>query len=207
MLHYFAHSTEPLNTKKASSCTMTSVNIESIGKIVKFIRCRVKLTPTVGIICGSGLGKLADAVNHSITIPYKEIPRFPQCTVAGHKGNLVFGTFGTKNVVFMQGCFHGYEGYSNEEITIPIRVMKLLGVRTVLISNAAGGLNTKLKRGDLVIIKDHISMPSLGLQPALIGPNDERFGPRFTTASDVYDEQLRRLMLKIASEKGLEKLG
>ncbi|KAA0199067.1 Purine nucleoside phosphorylase I inosine and guanosine-specific, partial [Fasciolopsis buskii] len=182
----------------------TTASFESIDKIVKSIRERISLMPTIGVICGSGLGKLADAVQQSIKIPYQEIPGFPQSTVPGHKGNLVFGTIGPKNVMVMQGRFHSYEGYSNEEISIPIRVMKLLGVNTILISNAAGGLNKKLKVGDFLIIKDHISMPGLALHCVLVGPNDDRFGPRFPATSDAYDKQLRSLMLKIANEKGMK---
>ncbi|KAA3677944.1 purine-nucleoside phosphorylase [Paragonimus westermani] len=175
---------------------------EAIQKTAEFIRSRTTLNPTVGIICGSGLGKLASAVKNPQLIKYEDIPNFPRTNVVGHEGNLIFGTLGGKSVMVMQGRFHLYEGYGNEAIIIPIRLMKILGVETILVSNAAGGLNRNLKLGDLVIIRDHISFPGLALKNVLIGPNDERFGTRFVATSDAYDVKLRRAFQRIVQQQG-----
>ncbi|KAF7257915.1 hypothetical protein EG68_04616 [Paragonimus skrjabini miyazakii] len=188
---------------------------EAIQKTAEFIQSRIKLNPTVGIICGSGLGKLANAVKNPQLIKYEDIPNFPRTNVVGHEGNLIFGTLGDKSVMVMQGRFHLYEGYGSEavrvdltlihlksQIIIPIRLMKILGVKTILLSNAAGGLNRNLKLGDLVIIKDHISFPGLALKNVLIGPNDERFGTRFVATSDAYDVKLRRAFQTIVQQQG-----
>ncbi|GAA35173.2 purine nucleoside phosphorylase [Clonorchis sinensis] len=179
----------------------TTANFEDVNAIAQFIKSKVDLTPEVGIICGSGLGKLADAVQNSKVLAYRDISGFPQSTVEGHKGNLVFGTMGDKKVVVMQGRFHPYEGYSNHQIAIPIRVMKQLGVKTILASNAAGALNRQLKLGDLVMIKDHIYLPGLCLNNVLVGKNEDRFGPRFPAISDAYDPHLRLLFKQIAEEQ------
>ncbi|KAF8565255.1 hypothetical protein P879_04193 [Paragonimus westermani] len=189
---------------------------EAIQKIAEYIRSRTTLSPTVGIICGSGLGKLASAVKNPQLIKYEDIPNFPRTHVVGHEGNLIFGILGGKSVMVMQGRFHLYEGYGKEavrfvglslihlkpQIIIPIRLMKILGVETILVSNAAGGLNRNLKLGDLVIIKDHISLPGLALKNVLIGPNDDRFGTRFAATSDAYDVKLRRAFQRIVQQQG-----
>lgn len=180
---------------------MSSANYDEVMKIAQFIQSKVKINPVVGIICGSGLGKLSNAVQQRQVLAYADIPGFPTTTVVGHEGNLVFGYIESKAVVIMQGRFHPYEGYSAAEIAIPIRVMKLLGVGTVLVSNAAGGLNRKLKLGDLVVIKDHIGFPSITGNNILIGSNDDKFGPRFPAMSDAYDRDLQKLMMKICNEK------
>ncbi|KAF8564787.1 hypothetical protein P879_05831 [Paragonimus westermani] len=179
---------------------------EAIQKTVDFIKERINLKPTVGIICGSGLGKLASAVKNPQLLKYEDIPNFPSTNVVGHEGNLVFGRLGGKSVVVMQGRFHLYEGCGEEAIIIPIRVMKMLGVDTLLVSNAAGGLNRNLKLGDLVIIKDHISLPGLALKNVLIGPNDEHFGTRFVATSDAYDVKLRRAFQAVAQQQGHSKI-
>ncbi|TPP61450.1 Purine nucleoside phosphorylase [Fasciola gigantica] len=175
----------------------------TVSAIAEFIRTHTSIKPEVGIICGSGLGKLADSVKNPVVIKYEEIPNFPRVTVDGHQGNLVFGTIGTKNVVVMQGRFHMYEGYSRHEVALPIRLMKLLGVTTLLVSNAAGGLNANYKLGDLVIIKDHISFPGLSLNNVLVGANDADFGVRFIATSDAYSTDLRQLALSIAKEQNV----
>lgn len=185
---------------------MAGASKDVVNKIADFIKSKIRIQPTVCIICGSGLGKLADAVEGSVTLAYADIPNFPQSTVVGHKGNLVFGSIGNKKVVVMQGRFHPYEGYQSSQIAIPIRVMKMLGVTTILVSNAAGGLNRRLRLGDFVIIKDHIDFASLALRNVLVGPNEDSFGPRFPALSDAYDSELRALMLKIAAEKGVSHL-
>lgn len=185
---------------------MSLSSFENVTKIAEHIRKTSKLTPLIGIICGSGLGKLADGIQDRIVIPYEEIPGFPRSTVVGHKGNLVFGHLGGKTVVAMQGRFHMYEGHSADVIALPIRVMRLLGVQTLFISNAAGGLNRNLKTGDFVIIKDHISMPGLSLNNVLVGHNDESFGSRFPAMSNAYSPELRELAVKLATDDGFSNL-
>ncbi|KAJ1915877.1 Purine nucleoside phosphorylase [Tieghemiomyces parasiticus] len=165
--------------------------------IVDFLRQKVPphLIPKVGIVCGSGLGGLASTMDDgTFTIDYSDIPNFPQATVSGHAGKLVFGILSGKPTVCLVGRFHFYEGYQLDATTLPLRVMHLLGVETVLVTNATGSLNERFNVGDLVLIKDHVSLPSLaGLNP-LVGPNLPEFGPRFPAVSDVYDFDLRVLM-------------
>ncbi len=156
-------------------------------------------TPFVGVVLGSGLGALADKIENPVTIPYKEIPGFPESTAIGHKGNLIFGDLAGKKVLAMQGRFHYYEGYTMQQVTFPIRVMKLLGISYLFVSNAAGGINLNYAIGDLMIIRDHINL----LPNPLIGPNLDEFGPRFPDMSRPYDPALRRLAHKIAMEMGL----
>lgn len=156
-------------------------------------------TPLVGVVLGSGLGALADKIQQPITIPYKEIPFFPESTAIGHKGNLIFGELSGKKVIAMQGRFHYYEGYSMEQVTFPIRVMKLLGISYLFVSNAAGGINLSYSIGDLMIIKDHINL----LPNPLIGPNMDDFGPRFPDMTRPYDPALRKLAHEISQEMGL----
>ncbi|KAG5443410.1 Purine nucleoside phosphorylase, variant 2 [Clonorchis sinensis] len=153
---------------------MEATSFQAIQKIADHIQKLVKLKPSVGIIAGTGLGVLATVVEPKHTIAYKHIPGFPQTTVAGHDGNLVFGMIAEKAVVIMQGRFHHYEGFSAEQIVLPIRVLKLLGVETLLISNAAGGLSKNLEVGDFVILTDHISLAGLTTDNVLVGPNDEQ---------------------------------
>ncbi|XP_038825076.1 purine nucleoside phosphorylase-like [Salvelinus namaycush] len=158
--------------------------------------------PKVAIICGSGLGGLADLLENSVAFPYKDIPHFPQSTVPGHAGNLVFGELQGKACVCMQGRFHYYEGYSIAMVTYPVRVSTLLGVETLIVTNAAGGLNPKFNVGDIMLIRDHINMPGLaGINP-LRGHNDDRFGVRFPCMSDAYDADLGRLAREVAEEQG-----
>lgn len=152
--------------------------------------------PETAIILGSGLGSLAEQIEEAIVIPYAEIPHFVRSTASGHKGNLICGKLGGKQVVAMQGRFHYYEGYTMEQVTFPVRVMSLLGVKNLLVSNAAGGINTSFKIGDLMIIRDHINM----MPNPLVGPNLETFGTRFPDMTRAYDRELIRLMETIASE-------
>ncbi len=156
-------------------------------------------TPFVGVVLGSGLGALADKIENPVTIPYKQIPGFPESTATGHKGNLIFGDLAGKKVLAMQGRFHFYEGYTMQQVTFPIRVMKLLGISYLFVSNAAGGINLNYAIGDLMIIRDHINL----LPNPLIGPNLDEFGPRFPDMSRPYDPALRRLAHKIALEMGM----
>jgi len=169
-------------------------------KAADYIKCKIgNETPLVGVVLGSGLGALADKIHHPITIPYKEIPFFPESTAIGHKGNLIFGELSGKKVIAMQGRFHYYEGYTMEQVTFPIRVMKLLGISYLFVSNAAGGINLSYSIGDLMIIKDHINL----LPNPLIGPNIDDFGPRFPDMTRPYDPALRRLAREISQEMDL----
>ncbi|KAJ1915179.1 Purine nucleoside phosphorylase [Mycoemilia scoparia] len=159
------------------------------------------LKPTVGIVCGSGLGGLADILEgEKVVIPYGEIPGFMKSTAEGHKGQLVFGSLSGRPVVCMQGRFHCYEGYSVSQATLPIRVMKLIGVKSVIVTNAAGGLNSNYKVGDVVLLCDHISLPGIAGKSALVGPNITEFGTRFPAVSDAYTPRLRL----IAAQSWLE---
>lgn len=178
------------------------LKLETIQEAVNYIRQRISKEPTIGVICGSGLGGLAETIQKKIVIKYEDIPNFPRSTVEGHVGNLVFGELGGKYVMLMQGRFHLYEGYKNNDIILPIRVMKLLGVRTVIVTNAAGGLNRTYKPGQIVIIKDHISIPCLSKNSVLIGPNDINFGERFVALNDAYSSRLRKLFKSIAADSG-----
>lgn len=155
--------------------------------------------PGIGIILGSGLGILADNIPDRITIPYKEVPGFPVSTAIGHKGNFIYGTLGGKKVLAMQGRFHYYEGYSMELVTMSIRVMKLLGIECVFVSNAAGACNPDFKVGDLVVIRDHINT----LPNPLVGPNLDEFGPRFPDMTCAYDIELQKLAFKVAAQMGV----
>ncbi len=155
--------------------------------------------PMVGIVLGSGLGRLAEMIEDKIVIPYKEIPGFPVSTAIGHKGNFIAGYLGGKPVIAMQGRFHYYEGYTMELVTLPIRVMKVLGIQYLFVSNAAGGVNFDFKVGDLMVITDHISH----LPNPLIGPNMEEFGPRFPDMTRPYDLDLRKKAFEVAAELGI----
>ena len=156
--------------------------------------------PFAGIVLGSGLGKLADSIDNQIIIPYKDIPNFAVSTATGHKGNIIAGTLGNKFVVAMQGRFHYYEGYPMEQVTLPIRVMKLLGIKFLFVSNAAGGVNFDFHVGDLMIIKDHINL----LPNPLIGKNLDEFGPRFPDMTRPYEPAIIKLAKEIASKQDIE---
>ena len=155
--------------------------------------------PLAGIVLGSGLGKLADKIEDAITIPYKDIPNFSVSTATGHKGNLIAGRLGGKPVVAMQGRFHYYEGYPMTQVTLPIRVMKVLGIKYLFVSNAAGGVNFDFKVGDLMIIKDHLNL----LPNPLIGKNLDEFGPRFPDMTRPYEPKLISMMEEIAAQEGI----
>ena len=162
-----------------------------------FIRSKTDIVPEVGIILGSGLGAFADEIEGA-RIPYSEIPSFGASSVSGHASQLVYGG---KSVVAMQGRFHYYEGYSIEQVVLPVRVMKLLGVKTLIVTNAAGGVNLDYSPGDLMIIRDHINL--FGINP-LIGKNIDEFGPRFPDMSEAYSRELIRLAHGIADELGIK---
>ena len=169
-------------------------------KAVQYIRTKIgTITPEIGVILGSGLGSLGDKIENPCIIPYSEIPGFPVSTAIGHKSRLVIGDLGGKKVVAMQGRFHYYEGYTMQQVTFPVRVLKLLGIKFLFVSNAAGGLNLSYRVGDLMVIKDQINM----MPNPLIGPNDEEFGPRFPDMTHPYDLELRRLAFRLAREMGI----
>ncbi|HEV7783118.1 MAG TPA: purine-nucleoside phosphorylase [Chitinophagaceae bacterium] len=161
--------------------------LREFNETVKFLKKEYKETPTIGIVLGSGLGNFINEIAIEKEVAYEDIPHFPVSTVEGHKGKLIFGKLGGKTVVAMAGRFHFYEGYPAQDVVFPIRVMKLLGVETLLLSNAAGGVNPSYKVGDIMIIKDHVS---LFTPNPLIGKNLSEFGPRFPDMSEPYKKQL-----------------
>ena len=155
--------------------------------------------PVVGVVLGSGLGKLADEIQDPLVIPYKDIPGFPVSTAIGHKGNFIVGTLGGKTVIAMQGRIHYYEGYTMDQVVLPIRVMVKIGIQYLFVSNAAGGTNLSYHVGDLMIIRDHINM----IPNPLIGPNLDEFGPRFPDMTRPYEPGLIRMAEQIAEEEGI----
>jgi purine-nucleoside phosphorylase len=166
------------------------------------IRGRSQLRPAIGLVLGSGLGGLADTLQEPETIPYEELPQWPVSTVSGHHGRLILGRLEGQAVLVQQGRVHFYEGYSAGQITLPVRVMHALGVKTVILTNAAGGLNKSYTPGDLMLIRDHINLPGLAGNNPLRGPNDDAAGPRFPDMTEPYDPALRRLAHEVAAEQG-----
>lgn len=179
---------------------MTASLYDRIQTAVAAIRAHTAVQPEVAIILGTGLGGLAREIALETTIPYEAIPGFPLSTVESHAGRLLFGRLGGRPVVAMQGRFHRYEGYSLQEVTFPVRVLHALGAPTLVVSNACGGMHPLWGPGELMLIADHINL--LGDSP-LIGPNDERLGPRFPDMSDPYDARLRELARRLALEMGI----
>ncbi len=173
--------------------------LKKIDETIAFVKQQLKKEPLVGIILGSGLGQLADEIEVSVRIPYSEIPNFPVSTVKGHEGHLIFGTLNGVQVVAMQGRFHYYEGYSMEEITFPVRVLKQLGIQFLFVSNASGGVNVDFEVGDIMLITDHINL----MPNPLIGPNFIEYGPRFVDLSEAYDKRLLSKAKKIARHHGI----
>lgn len=167
------------------------------------IRQHTNQTPKIGLVLGSGLGVLADELTEKIAIPYEAIPGWPRSTVHGHSGKLVFGKLEGVPVVCQQGRAHFYEGYTPQQITFPIRVMRQLGVETVILTNAAGGLNASFKPGDIMLIDDHINFVGMAGNHPLYGPNDDTLGPRFPGMSQAYDQRLRKLAVESASRAGI----
>ena len=160
--------------------------------------------PRVGIVLGSGLGAFADALQDSVTIPFAAIPHVLPTTVVGHAGQFVIGSFAGVSIAVMRGRLHLYEGYTPQQITFPLRALRLLGVETCILTNAAGGVNSALSAGSLLLIRDHIGFPSLtGLNP-LFGSNDERFGPRFHAMAEAYDLELRQLATASAQRHSID---
>ncbi len=175
--------------------------LEKINKTADYIRSRIGETPIVGIILGSGLGTLAETVEVSHELNYTDIPNFPVSTVIGHEGKLLFGKLGGRNCVMMKGRFHYYEGYDMQTVTFPIRVMKALGVETLVVSNAAGGMNPAFRVGDIMLIRDHINQFP---EHPLRGPSDKRLGPRFPDMSEPYTLSLLKIAHSAAHDLNLK---
>ncbi len=167
------------------------------------IRACTSLEPAIGLVLGSGLGNLANSLGGRTVVPYSDIDGWPQSTVHGHQGNLVIGEFQGHVVAAQQGRAHFYEGYSMQEVTFPIRVMKELGIHTVILTNAAGGVNASYQVGDIMLLEDHINFPGMAGANPLMGPNDESLGVRFVGMSQTYDRQLRQRALEVAAQHGI----
>ncbi len=177
---------------------------KQIEEAVAVVRAHTLRRPRVGLVLGSGLGALAEAVERADVIPYNDIPYFPLATVEGHAGRLVIGALEGQSVIVMQGRSHYYEGCSMQQVTLPVRVMQLLGVEILIVTNAAGGLSPEFRPGDLMLIADHINLIGMaGLSP-LRGPNDPTLGPRFPDMSEAYDAGLRELALREAAERNIK---
>ena len=174
--------------------------IHKIDETVAYLRQCLgnREVPQIAIILGSGLGLMADHITDQLVIPYAGIPNFKRSTAIGHKGNLIFGTLGGKNVMAMQGRFHYYEGYTMQEVTFPVRVMARLGVKMLFVSHAAGAVNPTYRVGDMMIITDHVNL----LPNPLIGPNMDEFGPRFPDMTTVYSRRIREIALQEAAQMG-----
>lgn len=182
---------------------MLEYTLQFYDDAAQYILHRTRHRPTLGLVLGSGLSPLADAINAADTIAYEEIPHFPVSTVQGHTGRMVLGELAGVTVCAMQGRFHYYEGYSLQLVTLPIRVMHRLGVDTVILTNAAGGINQGFAVGDLMVIEDHVNFPGLAGQNPLRGPNLESFGTRFPPANRTYTRTLRDLALARGTALGL----
>ncbi|TCK97970.1 purine-nucleoside phosphorylase [Natranaerovirga hydrolytica] len=174
--------------------------MEHIQQAVNYLNEKINQSLDIGLILGSGLGDLAEQIENKIIIPYNEIPNFPQSTVEGHKGQFVVGHMGDKKVIAMQGRFHYYEGYSMQEVVMPVRVMKQLGISTLIVTNAAGSVNESFKPGDLMIIKDHINFMH---NNPLMGKNLDDLGPRFPDMSNAYKKDLIKIGKSKAQELGI----
>eukprot|EP00111_Clytia_hemisphaerica_P024017 TCONS_00070766-protein len=181
---------------------MEGHNYGEVEAIKDYLLSKTEVRPTIGIVCGSGLGGLVENVENKEEFKYEDIPGFPRSTVKGHAGKLVFGTLSGKQVVCLQGRFHFYEGHGMLKCTLPVRVMGLLGIKTMVVTNAAGGVNRDFNVGDIMVIKDHVGFPTIAGNHPLTGLNDERFGPRFPPMNQVYDSSYQKLALEIAKEAG-----
>jgi purine-nucleoside phosphorylase len=174
--------------------------LEKVEEAAEVVRARVAHPPALAIILGTGLGGLAQRIESPVIVEYRDIPNFPLSTVESHSGRLVAGMLAGRAVVAMQGRLHRYEGYTLQQVTFPVRVLRALGARTLLVSNAAGGMHPLWSAGELMLIADHLNL--LGDNP-LIGPNDDRLGPRFPDLSEAYDAELRRIARAVATERRL----
>ncbi len=172
-----------------------------IQEAVEFIKTKTEFQPASGIILGTGLGNLTDDIEIEVVIDYADIPHFPVSTVQSHKGKLIFGKLAGKSIVAMAGRFHYYEGYTMKQVTFPVRVMKFLGIETLIVSNVSGSTNADIEAGDIVLIRDHINLHP---DNPLIGPNDARLGIRFPDMNNIYDQTLRNRAMEIAKENNIK---
>lgn len=177
---------------------------QEFKEAANYVQAKTRHRPEIGLILGSGLSPLAEEIEGADAIPYHEIPHFPHSTVPGHAGRLVIGRLAGKAVLVMQGRSHFYEGYSIQQITLPVRVMQLLGVKTLIVTNAAGGINQDFEVGDLMLIHDHINLVGMAGPNPLIGPNLDQFGPRFPSMTQPYDLGLIRQVHQAADKLGLK---
>jgi purine-nucleoside phosphorylase len=175
--------------------------LQKIKETTEFLESKISCRPEIGIILGTGLGGLVNEIENPLTIPYEFIPNFPVSTVAGHHGQLIFGTMAGKHIVAMQGRFHYYEGYSMQEISFPVRIMKFLGIKLLVLSNASGGVNPGFEVGDIMVITDHINLMK---DNPLIGKNEEEVGTRFPDMGHAYDPALVEKALGIAAKHGIK---
>ena len=173
--------------------------LEKIGETTEFLKTKGIISPDVGIILGTGLGGLTSKIENRIEIDYRDIPNFPVSTVEGHDGKLIYGDLGRKRIVAMKGRFHYYEGYGAEQVALPVRVLKYLGIKCLFLSNAAGGVNPSFQIGDIMVITDHINL----LPNPLIGPNDDRIGARFPDMGEAYDKYLIKKALLVAEKHNI----
>lgn len=177
------------------------MEIEKINQAVEYIKTKITCSPEIGVILGSGLGDMADNVEDRVVVKYSEVPNLPTSTVKGHAGQFVFGKLNGRNVVMMQGRFHYYEGNKMESLALPVYIMKYLGVTKLIVTNAAGGVNTSFTPGDLMLIKDHINFV---FNNPLIGKNDEKIGPRFPDMSNAYDKELLNTALNVGKKLNID---
>lgn len=177
---------------------------EVIKDIADYLLDRTTIRPLIGIICGSGLNSIADMITDTKVFEYEDIPNFPVSTVEGHVGRMIFGYLENMPVMAMQGRFHYYEGYPLAKCSMPVRVMKLVGVRYLMATNAAGGLNSKFKVGDIMLVRDHINIMGFAGNSPLQGPNDPRFGPRFPPMTNAYNAHLIKIAKQVAKDMGIE---
>lgn len=180
------------------------ISYDVINESAQYILSGTKHRPKIGIICGSGLGGLAEQVRDADVFEYSSIPNFPVSTVPGHVGRMLVGLLDNVPVIVMQGRFHSYEGYPLWKTAMPVRVMKIIGVEKLIATNAGGGLNKTFQVGDVMVLKDHINLPGFSCQHPLRGPNEDRFGPRFFPTNDLYNADYRKLAKKVGRELRLE---
>ena len=186
-----------------SSSLKNEFSLADYDHTADFIRQHTRHQPAIALVLGSGLGGLADNVEDADRIPYDTIPNWPLSTVVGHSGRLVIGRLEDRPVLVMQGRAHFYEGYSAAAITFPIRVMRRLGIQTLIVTNAAGGVDPTYAPGDLMLIQDHLNLPGMTGSHPLRGPNEDAFGPRFPSMTNAYDRDLRRLARSVAHDEGI----
>lgn len=198
------HSKHSTVGEHPNAVTNRFYTFELVQEIVNFIQSKVAEKPEVAIICGSGLGGLGELIENKIVVPYADIPHFPRSTVVGHRSNLIFGVLNGVYVVCMQGRFHPYEGYTTALCAFPVRVMRMLGAHTLIVTCAAGGVNKDYSVGDIMLIKDHLNFPSMAGNNPLIGHNDERFGARFPAVGQAYDREYLSIMKDVAKKHNLE---